>query len=49
MTSEKLIDEAVAIDQAEPYKSTYAPQLGKALPARKVARYMKLRTKSAPW
>jgi len=41
-----LIDEAVAIDQAEAnLKSTYAPQLGKALPARKVARYMQIENK----
>ena len=44
--AKKLIDEAVAIDQAEAnLKSTYAPQLGKALPARKVARYMQIENK----
>ena len=44
--AKKLIDEAVAIDQAEAnLKSTYAPKLGKALPARKVARYMQIENK----
>jgi predicted outer membrane protein len=44
--AKKLIDEAVAIDQAEAnLKSTYAPKLGKALPARKVARYLQIENK----
>jgi hypothetical protein len=44
--AKKLIDEAIAIDQAEAnLKSTYAPKLGKALPARKVARYIQIENK----
>ena len=42
----KLIDEAVAIDQAEAnLKSNYAPKLSKVLPAIKVARYLQLENK----
>jgi hypothetical protein len=44
--AKKLIDEALAIDQAEAnLKSTYAPKLGKALPVRKVARYLQIENK----
>jgi predicted outer membrane protein len=49
LTDEKakqLIEEAVAIEQAEArLKSTYAPQLSKVLPARKVARYLQIENK----
>ena len=42
----KLVDEAVAIEQAEAkLKSTYAPKLSKALPVRKVARYLQIENK----
>jgi hypothetical protein len=42
----KLIDEAVAIDQAEAnLKSTYAPKLSKTLPVRKVVRYLQIENK----
>lgn len=42
----KLIDEAMAIEQAEVnLKSNYAPKLSKALPARKVARYLQIENK----
>ena len=42
----KLVDEAVAIDQAEAkLKSTYAPKLSKVLPVRKVARYLQIENK----
>jgi hypothetical protein len=44
--AKKLIDEAVAIDQAEAnLKSTYAPKLGKVLPMRKVVRYLQIENK----
>jgi hypothetical protein len=44
--AKKLIDEALAIDEAEAnLKSTYAPKLGKALPVRKVARYLQIENK----
>ena len=44
--AKKLIDEAVAIDQAESnLKSTFAPKLSKALPVRKVARYLQIENK----
>jgi len=44
--AKKLIDEAVAIDQAEAnLKSAYAPKLSKALPAIKVARYLQIENK----
>ena len=44
--AKQLIDEALAIDQAEAnLKSTYAPKLGKALPVRKVARYLQIENK----
>jgi hypothetical protein len=44
--AKKLIDEALAIEQAEAnLKSTYAPKLGKALPVRKVARYLQIENK----
>ena len=49
LTDEKakqLITEAVAIEQVEAQlKSTYAPQLSKVLPARKVARYLQIENK----
>jgi hypothetical protein len=49
LTDEKakqLIAEAVAIEQAEAQlKSTYAPQLRKVLPVRKVARYLQIENK----
>ena len=41
-----LIDEAVAIDQAEAnIKSTFAPKLAKVLPVKKVARYLQIENK----
>ena len=44
--AKKLIDEAMAIEQAEVnLKSTYAPKLGKALPIVKVARYLQIENK----
>ena len=44
--AKKLIDEAVAIEQAEAnLKGTYAPKLSKALPVRKVARYLQIENK----
>jgi hypothetical protein len=44
--AKKLIDEALAIDRAEAgLKSTYAPKLGKALPIRKVVRYLQIENK----
>jgi hypothetical protein len=44
--AKKLIDDALAIDRAEAdLKSTYAPKLGKALPVRKVARYLQIENK----
>jgi hypothetical protein len=44
--AKKLIDEALAIDMAEAnLKSAYAPKLSKALPARKVARYLQIENK----
>jgi predicted outer membrane protein len=44
--AKKLIDEALAIEQAEAnLKSTYAPKLGKVLPVRKVARYLQIENK----
>jgi predicted outer membrane protein len=44
--AKKLIDEAVAIEQAEAnLKSTYAPKLSKALPVKKVARYLQIENK----
>jgi predicted outer membrane protein len=44
--AKKLIEEAVAIEQAEAnLKSTYAPKLSKALPVRKVARYLQIENK----
>jgi hypothetical protein len=44
--AKKLIDEAVAIEQTEAdLKSTYAPRLGKALPVRKVVRYLQIENK----
>jgi hypothetical protein len=49
LTDEKakqLIAEAVAIEQTEAnLKSTYAPQLSKVLPVRKVARYLQIENK----
>jgi hypothetical protein len=42
----KLIDEALAIEAAEAnLKSTYAPKLSKALPVKKVARYLQIENK----
>jgi len=44
--AKKLIDQAVAIDQAEAnLMSTYAPKLSKVLPVRKVARYLQIENK----
>jgi len=44
--AKKLIDEALAIEQAEAnLKSAYAPKLSKALPVRKVARYLQIENK----
>lgn len=44
--AKKLINEAMAIEQAEVnLKSTYAPKLGKVLPARKVVRYLQIENK----
>jgi hypothetical protein len=44
--AKKLIDEALVIDRAEAnLKSTYAPKLSKALPVRKVARYLQIENK----
>jgi Spy/CpxP family protein refolding chaperone len=44
--AKKLIAEAVAIEQAEAQlKSTYAPQLSKVLPVKKVARYLQIENK----
>lgn len=44
--AKKLIDEALAIDQAEAaLKSTYAPKLAKALPTIKVVRYLQIENK----
>jgi len=44
--AKKLIDEAMAIEQAEVnLKSTYAPKLAKALPIMKVARYLQIENK----
>jgi hypothetical protein len=44
--AKKLINEATAIDQAEAnLKSTYAPKLSKALPMKKVARYLQIENK----
>lgn len=44
--AKKLIDESVAIEQAEAkLKSSYVPKLSKVLPARKVARYMQIENK----
>ena len=44
--AKKLIEEAVAIEQAEAnLKSTYAPKLSKALPVKKVARYLQIENK----
>jgi len=44
--AKKLINEAVAIDKAEAdLKSTYAPNLSKVLPTRKVLRYLQIENK----
>lgn len=44
--AKKLIDESVAIEQAEAnLRSSYAPKLGKALPVKKVARYLQIENK----
>ncbi len=44
--AKKLIDEAFAIEQAESnLKSTFAPKLSKALPVKKVARYLQIENK----
>src|SRR5215471_4715192 len=44
--AKKLIDEAVAIEQAEAnLKSTYAPKLSKVLPVKKAARYLQIENK----
>jgi hypothetical protein len=44
--AKKLVAEAVAIEQAEAQlKSTYAPQLSKVLPVKKVVRYLQIENK----
>jgi len=44
--AKKLIDEALAIEQAEAdLKGAYAPKLGKVLPVKKVARYLQIENK----
>jgi hypothetical protein len=44
--AKKLIEEAVAIEQAEAnLKSNYAPKLSKVLPVRKVAHYLQIENK----
>lgn len=44
--AKKLIDQAVAIDQAEAnLMSAYAPKLSEVLPARKVVRYLQIENK----
>ena len=44
--AKKLIDEAVAIEQAEAnIKSTFAPKLSKVLPVKKVVRYLQIENK----
>ena len=44
--AKKLIDEAVAIEQAEGnIKSTFAPKLSKVLPVKKVVRYLQIENK----
>ena len=44
--AKKLIDEAIAIEVAEAnLKSAYAPKLSKALPVKKVARYLQIENK----
>lgn len=44
--AKKLIDEAIAIEVAEAnLKSAYAPKLAKALPVKKVARYLQIENK----
>ncbi|HEU4342233.1 MAG TPA: hypothetical protein VFU31_11730 [Candidatus Binatia bacterium] len=44
--AKKLINEATAIDEAEAnLKGTYAPKLSKALPVRKVVRYLQIENK----
>jgi predicted outer membrane protein len=44
--AKKLIEEAVAIEQAEAnLKSTYAPKLSQVLPVKKVARYLQIENK----
>ena len=44
--AKKLIEEAVAIEQAEAnLKSTYAPKLSKVLPVKKVVRYLQIENK----
>ena len=44
--AKKLIEEAVAIEQAEAnLKSIYAPKLSKVLPVKKVARYLQIENK----
>ena len=44
--AQKLIDELVAIEKADGgLQATYAPKLGKVLPAKKVARYLQIENK----
>ncbi len=44
--AKNLIDEAVSIEQAEAgLKSAFAPKLSKALPVKKVARYLQIENK----
>jgi hypothetical protein len=45
-TAQKLLDEMIAIDLSEAkLKQSYAPKLGKVLPAAKVARYLQIENK----
>jgi hypothetical protein len=45
-TAKQLLDEAIAIELAEAkLKQSYAPRLGKVLPAAKVARYLQIENK----
>ena len=45
-TAKKLLDEAIAVDEAEAaLKRSYVPKLEKAIPAAKVARYIQIENK----
>ena len=44
--AKKLLDEALAVEESEvKLKRTFVPKLSKALPGRKVARYMQIENK----